>query len=90
MLKPLTGVRLVPMNDPDTKLDKEPLVPDEILRTIAAAVSGQSSGYITGARGDGEILGAWQRQQRKVTIHPFSSPTTPEGSHRRRCAHPAR
>jgi hypothetical protein len=34
--------------------------------------TGQGKGYIPGAiLVDGEVVGGWQRQQRKVTLHPF-------------------
>ena len=69
---PITGVRLLPMDDPFTKLDHDQLVPDVTLRGRALPIVGKSPGYIPGAVVvDGEIVGAWQRQQRKVTVHPF-------------------
>jgi len=71
---PVEGVRLLPMDDPFTKLDHDLLVPDVALRARALPKVGQSPGYIPGAvLVDGEIVGAWQRQQRKVTVHPFSA-----------------
>ena len=73
---PIEGVRLLPQDDPFTKFDHELLVADERLRLRALPRSGQSPGYIPGAiLIDGQIVGAWQRQQRKVTLHPFSNPT---------------
>jgi hypothetical protein len=69
---PIEGVRLLPMDDPFTKHDHELLVADDALRARALPKVGRSPGYIPGAvLVDGEIVGAWQRQQRKVTIHPF-------------------
>jgi hypothetical protein len=71
--EPIRGVRLLPADDPFTKVDKKLLVPDAKRRTIVLPPAGESPGYIPGAvLVDGEIVGAWQRQQRKVTIHPFS------------------
>ena len=73
--EPIEGVRLLPMDDPFTKFDRALLVPDEPLRRRALPVPGQSPGYAPGAvLVDGEIVGAWQRQQRKVTIRPFRKP----------------
>jgi hypothetical protein len=70
--KPIEGVRLVPFDDAFTKLDKDLLVPDVRLRALAVPSSGHSPGYIPGAiLVDGEVVGGWQRQQRKVTLHPF-------------------
>jgi Winged helix DNA-binding domain len=71
--EPVEGVRLLPQDDPFTKFDHDLLVTDERLRLRALPRTGQSPGYIPGSiLVDGEIVGAWQRQQRKVTLHPFS------------------
>jgi hypothetical protein len=71
--EPIEGVRLLPQDDPFTKFDHDLLVADERLRLRALPRTGQSPGYIPGAiLVDGEIVGAWQRKQRKVTLHPFS------------------
>ncbi len=70
--KPIEGVRLVPFDDAYTKLDKDLLVPDEARRAKAVPSAGHSPGYIPGAiLVDGEVVGGWQRQQRRVTLHPF-------------------
>ena len=70
--EPVRGVRLIPFDDAFTKLDRELLVPDKSLRDRVLPPVGQSLGYIPGAiLVDGEIVGAWQRQQRRVTIHPW-------------------
>ncbi len=71
---PIAGVRLLPYDDAYTKLDRELLVPDAALRARVLPVVGQSTlGHTPGAiLVDGEIVGSWQRQQRKVTIHPWS------------------
>ena len=70
--KPVEGVRLIPFDDALTKLDKELLVPDRKNRELVFPPIGTSLGYIPGpVLVDGEIVGAWQRQQRKVTIHPW-------------------
>ncbi len=70
--RPVSGVRLLPFGDAFTKLDPELLVPDEALREGVLPRLGQGKGYIPGAiLVDGAIVGGWQRQQRKVTLHPF-------------------
>jgi hypothetical protein len=71
----IAGVRLLPYDDAYTKLDRELLVPDPALRARVLPLVGQSTlGYAPGAiLVDGEIVGAWQRQQRKATIHPWST-----------------
>jgi hypothetical protein len=71
--EPLLGVRLTPFDDAFTKLDHELLVPEARLRARVFPPAGQSLGYIPGAIvADGEIVGAWQRQQRQATIHAWS------------------
>ncbi|MBI2777311.1 MAG: winged helix DNA-binding domain-containing protein [Chloroflexi bacterium] len=72
--EPFEGIRLLPMDDPYTKLDQALLVPDPALRPKALPVIRHSPGYIPGAvLVDGEIVAGWQRQGRKVTIHPFEA-----------------
>jgi hypothetical protein len=67
-----SGVRLLPMDDPFTKYDHELLVADPERRLRALPKVGTSPGYIPGTvLVDGAVVGAWQRQQRRVTIHPF-------------------
>jgi hypothetical protein len=74
--QPIRGIRLLPLDDPLTKTDKELLVPDARRRARVLPASGESPGYIPGVvLVDGEIVGGWQRQQRKVTIHPFAKPS---------------
>jgi hypothetical protein len=74
--EPIEGVRLLPQDDPFTKFDHDLLIADEWLRLQALPRTGQSPGYIPGSiLVDGRIVGAWQRQQRKVTLHPFSKPS---------------
>jgi hypothetical protein len=69
---PIRGARLLPMDDPFTKLDHGLLVADEEQRLRALPRVGRSPGYIPGAvLLDGQVVGGWQRQGRKVTIHPF-------------------
>jgi hypothetical protein len=66
------GVRLLPFDDPYTKTDRELLVADRALRGWVFPPVGTSPGYVPGAvLVDGEICGVWQRQQRRVTIHPW-------------------
>jgi hypothetical protein len=69
--EPLEGVRLLPFDDAYTKLDRALLLPDTARRDVVLPRTGK--GHIPGAiLVDGEIVGSWQRQQRKVTIHPFA------------------
>jgi hypothetical protein len=89
--EPVRGVRLIPFDDAFTKLDQQLLVVDETLRASVFPPTGQSVGYIPGAiLVDGEIVGAWQRQQRKVTVHPWSklSPKVREEIEREALAFP--
>ena len=72
--RPVEGVRLLPIDDPFTKYDKELLVADPSLRRRVLPGVGESPGYAPGAiLLDGVIVGAWQRQQRRFRIHPFRS-----------------
>ena len=72
--EPVPRVRLLPYDDPFTKLDHELLIPDGARRERVLPRTGQGKGYIPGAiLVDGEIVGGWQRQQRKVTLHPFGN-----------------
>jgi hypothetical protein len=69
--KPISGVRLIPFDDAFTKLDHELLLRDAEQRARALP-PGYSRGFIPGCvLVDGEIVGVWQRQQRRATIHPF-------------------
>jgi hypothetical protein len=69
---PIEGVRLVPYDDAFTKLDRDLLVADETHRGAVFPSSGQGRGFIPGAIVvDGEIVGVWQRRQRRVTFHPW-------------------
>jgi hypothetical protein len=70
--EPIRGVRLLPMDDPLTKTDKELLVPDPEWRAQVLPAWGQSPGYLPGAvLVDGQIVGVWQRQQRRVRVRLF-------------------
>ena len=72
--EPIRGVRLLPMDDPLTKTDKNLLVPNEELRAQVLPAWGQSPGYLPGAvLVDGEIVGVWQRQQRTFRVRPFGA-----------------
>ena len=72
--EPIRGVRLLPMDDPLTKTDKELLVPDPLRRSLVLPKTGESPGYLPGAvLVDGEIVGVWQRQQRKFKVRPFGT-----------------
>jgi hypothetical protein len=69
--EPISGVRLLPFDDPFTKLDDALLIADEAQRARALP-RGYSRGFIPGTIVvDGEIVGVWQRQQRRVRLHPF-------------------
>jgi hypothetical protein len=69
--EPISGVRLLPFDDAFTKLDDALLLRDETLRARALP-RGYSRGFIPGTiLVDGEIVGVWQRQQRRVRLHPF-------------------
>ena len=71
---PVGGVRLVPFDDAFSKLDTDLLVRDDALRANVLPAWGEGPGYIPGAvLVDGEVIGAWERRQRKVTIHPFTA-----------------
>jgi hypothetical protein len=70
--EPVEGVRLIPFDDTFAKLDKELLVADRANREMVFPPVGMSRGYIPGpVLVDGEIVGVWGRQQRKVTIHAW-------------------
>ena len=70
--EPIAGARLLPFDDPFTKLDKDLLVADPERRRVSVPAAGHSPGYIPGAMLlDGDVVGGWQRQGRKVTLHPF-------------------
>jgi hypothetical protein len=70
--KPIRGVRLLPLDDPLTKTDKELVVPDADRRSVVLPGWGESPGYLPGAvLVDGEVVGVWRRTQRKVTVRPF-------------------
>jgi hypothetical protein len=68
--EPIEGVRLLPFDDAYTKLDRESLLPDPARREQVLPRTGK--GHIPGAiLVDGQIVGSWQRQQRRVTMHTF-------------------
>jgi len=70
--EPIEGARLLPQDDPFTKVDRELLLADLARRRRTLPGQLAAPGYIPGAiLVDGEIVGAWQRQQRKATLHPF-------------------
>ena len=65
--EPVEGVRLVPIDDPATKFDRELLVTDTAFRDFVFPPT--SPGWAPQPIFvDGEIVGAWERQQRKVTV----------------------
>lgn len=77
--KAIRGVRLLPYDDPLTKVDTAFLVADAARRESVFPATGQGVGHIPGSiLVDGEVVGSWQRQQRKVTLHPWS--TLPVGA----------
>ena len=65
---PISGVRLVPPDDPVLKLDRALITEGFALRALLFPA--RSPGYIPGGLFvDGELVGVWQRQQRRVTVH---------------------
>ena len=79
--RPLHGVRLVPFDDAFTKLDRDLLVPNPEHRDHAFPPVGTLRGYIPGVvLVDGAIVGVWQRQQRKVAVHPWRRLAAAEGA----------
>jgi hypothetical protein len=77
--QPITGVRLLPWDDPCTRLDRTLLVPDPALRRLVLPGVGESPGYIPGALlVDGEVRGAWRRQAGRVVLDPFGVLTADE------------
>lgn len=74
----VTGIRLLPVSDPLTRLDHGLLVPDPALRRRVLPRIGESPGFIPGALlVDGRIAGVWHRQGRRVTLELFG-PVSPE------------
>jgi hypothetical protein len=70
--EPIEGVRLIHNDDPYVKLDRDLVVADQARREWVFPPVGTSPGYSPGAIViDGEIAGIWQRQQRRVTVHPW-------------------
>jgi hypothetical protein len=70
--EPIEGLRLIHNDDPYLKLDRDLVVADKEYREWVFPPIGTSPGYSPGAIVlDGEIAGVWQRQQRRVTIHPW-------------------
>lgn len=70
--EPIAGVRLIHNDDPYCKADHDLVIPDVSMRERVFPPIGKSWDYIPGAiLVDGEVAGVWQRQQRRVTIHPW-------------------
>ena len=70
--EPVSGVRLIQNDDPWLKLDRPLAVPDKALHDWLFPTSSHTRGYAPNAVVvDGTIVGVWQRQQRKVTVHPW-------------------
>jgi hypothetical protein len=91
--EPLSGVRLVQNDDPWLKLDRPLHVPDKALHDWLFPTSRNSRGYATNAVVvDGTLAGVWQRQERKVRIHPGAGcrGTSGRRSRRRRSRSPSR
>ncbi len=66
------GVRLVPHGDPFLKIDGELVVADAERRLEAFPSSKRKPTFwpVSGAAlVDGEVVGSWARQQRRVTVH---------------------
>ena len=70
--EPVSGVRLIQNDDPWLKLDRPLAVTDTAMHDWLFPTSGNTRGYAPNAVVvDGAIAGVWQRQQRKVTVHPW-------------------
>lgn len=72
--EPARGVRLVPHGDPYIKIDGELVVPDRERRLEVFPLPGVRTEFwpVAGALlVDGEIVGSWARQQRRVTVNPW-------------------
>lgn len=69
---PVEGVRLVHNDDPLLKDDHQLIAPDAERRRRLYPRGKESPGYaVCALLVDGDVAGVWQRQQRKVTIHPW-------------------
>jgi len=70
--EPVRGVRLVPYDDASMKYDRDLIVPDPTRRDQVFPPVGTSAGFIPGPiLVNGTVVGIWQRQQRKVRLHPW-------------------
>ena len=77
--EPITGVRLLPMDDPYTKLDKELLLPDADLRLQVLPLYGTGPGYAPG-----RDPGRWRDRRRLAAPGTEGhDPPVPEGEARR-------
>lgn len=74
--EPIEGVRLLPHADPFLKIDGELVVadPERRLQIFPTQKSKPAFWPVSGGvLVDGEIVGSWARQQRRVTVHPWSA-----------------
>lgn len=72
--EPVRGVRLLPHGDPLLKIDGEHVVPDADLRPETFPRHKEDAAFWPVSGGilvDGEIVGSWARQLRRVTVHPW-------------------
>lgn len=70
----VSGVRLIPHGDPYIKTDGHLVVPDAERRPEIFPQPGARTAFwpVSGAVvADGAIVGAWARQQRRITVHPW-------------------
>jgi len=70
----VSGVRLIPHGDPLLKIDGELVVADPDRRLEVFPRSDRKPAFWPVSGGvlvDGEVVGSWARQQRRVTVHPW-------------------
>ena len=73
---PVSGVRLLPHSDPFLKVDADFVTPDPQLRLEIFPEPSKRANFWPVSGGllvDGEIIGSWARQQRKVTVNAWST-----------------
>lgn len=73
------GVRLIPHGDPYIKIDDAMVVPNQRRRLEIFPRSGTKTRFwpVAGALlVNGDVVGSWARQERRVTVNPWSSLAT--------------
>ena len=70
--EPVEGIRLLPVDDTYTKLDRDLLVPPDRRAEVFPRPGKGAPAYWPGALlVDGSIVGTWDRQLRRVTLRPW-------------------